>query len=168
MTVSPSSTVCAEPASALGASLSALTLTVTVSTDVLVPSETLSSKVMVEFDCPDCEGTRLKAARRLVRIGGKKIAVISQPDEYFGEMSAITGEPRSASIVSEGRSFVIRYPGDKLPETMEKNPEVAQALFKTFAKRLGETNSTLVKMKAERDKLMYYIHKKKPQPTTSA
>ncbi len=98
-----------------------------------------------------------------VRIGGKKIAVISEPDEYFGEMSAITGEPRSASIVSEGKSFVVRYPGDKLPETMEKSPEVAQALFKTFAKRLSDTNSNLVKMKAEREKMMQYIQKSKQQ-----
>ena len=48
--------------------------------------------------------------------GGKKIAEITQPGEYFGEMAAITKSPRSASVVSRGRSRVKRFPGDKLEE----------------------------------------------------
>lgn len=118
-------------------------------------------EVIIHEGNTDKDFFKLERGAVSVRIGGKKIATISEPNEYFGEMAAITGEARSASIVSEGRSMVVRYPGDKLPETMEKNPEVAQALFRTFAKRLGETNASLVKMKAERDKLMYYIQKKK-------
>jgi type IV pilus assembly protein PilB len=40
---------------------------------------------------------------------GKKIAEITEPGEYFGEMAAISGELRSASIISKreisGKTF---------------------------------------------------------------
>jgi type IV pilus assembly protein PilB len=80
---------------------------------------------------------------------GKKIAEIVQPGEYFGEMSAITGEVRSASIVSKGRATVKRYPGDKLSEIITKYPEVAKHLFKTMATRLSQANSIMVKLAAD-------------------
>jgi len=81
---------------------------------------------------------------------GKKIAEIVQPGEYFGEMSAITGETRSASIVSKGRSKLKRYPGDKLPEIIEKYPDVSNHLFKALAARLSQANSIMVKLAGER------------------
>jgi len=78
--------------------------------------------------------------------GGKKIAEIVQPGEYFGEMAAITGEPRSASILSKGRSQVKRFPGDKLIEIIEKYPEVAKHLFGILAARLHKADQQLVRM----------------------
>jgi len=81
---------------------------------------------------------------------GKKIAEIAQPGEYFGEMSIITGEVRSASIVSKGRCKLKRYPGDKLPEIIEKYPDVSNHLFKALAGRLGQANGIIVKLAAER------------------
>ncbi|MDA8164880.1 MAG: type IV-A pilus assembly ATPase PilB [Desulfobacteraceae bacterium] len=88
----------------------------------------------------------------LVVKDGKKIAEIIQPDEYFGEMSAISGEPRSASIISKGRCKVKRFPGDKLPEIIEKYPEVAKHLFKTLVSRLGQANGIIVKLANDRMK----------------
>lgn len=77
---------------------------------------------------------------------GKKIAEITQPGDYFGEMSAITGEVRSASIVSKGRSTVKRFPGDKLSEIILKYPDVSGHLFKTMASRLSQANAIMVKL----------------------
>lgn len=76
--------------------------------------------------------------------GGKKIAEIVQPGDYFGEMSAFTGELRSASIISKGRSAVKRYPGEKLVEIIEKYPDIAKPLFETLATRLGNTDKRFV------------------------
>ncbi|MFH2092112.1 MAG: type IV-A pilus assembly ATPase PilB [Pseudomonadota bacterium] len=78
--------------------------------------------------------------------GGKMIAEIVQPGDYFGEMSAITGEPRSASIISKGRSKVKRFPGDKLSEVIEKYPDVARHLFGVLAARLDSTDKRFVNM----------------------
>ena len=78
--------------------------------------------------------------------GGKKIAEITEPGDYFGEMSAITGEPRSATIISKGRSMIKRFPGDKLTEVIEKYPDVAKHLFGVLAARLDSTDKRFVNM----------------------
>ena len=78
--------------------------------------------------------------------GGKMIAEITQPGEYFGEMAAITGTSRSASIISKGRSKIKRFPGDKLTEIIEKYPDVAKHLFTVLADRLNETDRKLVSL----------------------
>lgn len=77
---------------------------------------------------------------------GRKLAEITEPGEYFGEMAAISGEPRSASLVSKGRSIIKRFPGDKLPEIIEKYPEVAKHLFETIVGRLDHANKVTVKL----------------------
>ena len=77
---------------------------------------------------------------------GKKIADIVQPGDYFGEMSAVTGEPRSATIVSRGKSTLKRFPGDKLPEIIEHYPDVAKQFFWTLSDRLQRADSMIVKL----------------------
>ena len=77
---------------------------------------------------------------------GKKIAEISQPGAYFGEMAAISGEARSASIISKGRATVRRFPGDKLSEVIENYPDVTKHLFKTMVNRLEHSNEIIMKL----------------------
>ena len=77
---------------------------------------------------------------------GKKIAEIIEPGEYFGEMASVLGEPRSASIISKGRAVIKRFPGDKLPEIIEKYPDVAKHLFEVIAQRLGHANKITIKL----------------------
>jgi len=78
--------------------------------------------------------------------GGKKIAELTEPGEYFGEMAVLSGDPRNASIVSLGRSAIKRYPGDKLYEIIEKYPDVSGHLFRAMASRLHKSNQIIVKL----------------------
>ncbi len=78
--------------------------------------------------------------------GGKKIAELSNSGEYFGEVAAITDEIHSASIVSQGRSIVKRYPGDKIDEMLEKFPDISSHILKTLASRLNATNNIVLKL----------------------
>lgn len=78
--------------------------------------------------------------------GGKKIAELTEPGEYFGEMAAMTGEQRTASIISQGRSTIKRFPGDKIAEVIEKYPDVSMHLFETMTKRLQKSNQIIVKL----------------------
>jgi type IV pilus assembly protein PilB len=77
---------------------------------------------------------------------GRKIAEITQPNAYFGEMSAISGEVRTASIISKGRSTIRRFPGDKLFEVIENYPDVSKHLFKTIVSRLEHSNEIIMKL----------------------
>ncbi|OGP60151.1 MAG: type IV-A pilus assembly ATPase PilB [Deltaproteobacteria bacterium RBG_13_49_15] len=78
--------------------------------------------------------------------GGKVLAHIVQPGEYFGEMTAVTGEPRSASIISNKRSVVRRFPGEKLSEIIEKYPHVAKHLFEVMANRLNQADRQIYRL----------------------
>jgi len=77
---------------------------------------------------------------------GKKIAEITEPGEYFGEMACIMNEARYASIVSIGRCKIKRYPGEKLTELIEKYPDISRKLFKTMAKRLRKTDNIVIQL----------------------
>lgn len=102
--------------------------------------------VIIREENTDIDFFKLVQGGLYVVKSGKKIAEIVQPGEYFGEMSAITGEPRSASIISKGRSTVKRFPGDKLFEVIEKYPDVAKHLFRVLAARLDSSDKRFVKM----------------------
>lgn len=76
----------------------------------------------------------------------KKIAEITEPGEYFGEMAAVSGQPRAASIISNGRSIIKRFPGEKLLELIEKHPEVSRNLFQLIVSRLHKSNDLTIKL----------------------
>ncbi len=83
----------------------------------------------------------LEVMKKDVRIG-----LITKPGEYFGEMSFILGEPRSATIRSVGKSVVEVIPvedGD-LEKLIYENPEVAHKIISALAQRLKQANILLV------------------------
>ncbi|MEA1949524.1 MAG: type IV-A pilus assembly ATPase PilB [Thermodesulfobacteriota bacterium] len=81
---------------------------------------------------------------------GKKIAEIVQPGEYFGEISAITDNPRSETVMSRGNSIVQRFPGDKLPEIIEKYPEITKKILEINADRLNYAHNIIVNIMNKR------------------
>jgi len=78
--------------------------------------------------------------------GPEKIAEISEPNSYFGEMSALMGGKRTATIRSQGKSIVKVFPGDKLWETLENYPDISKQVISTLVNRLEETNRRLVEV----------------------
>jgi len=111
--------------------------------------------VIIREGNKDIDFFKLEQGALHVVKGGKKIAEITQPGEYFGEMAAITNDARSASIISKGRSKVKRFPGDKLGEIIEKYPDVAKHLFSVLADRLNQADKKLVNIHNQ-------IQKKRP------
>jgi len=106
--------------------------------------------VIIREGNKDIDFFKLIQGALIVAKGGKKIAEIVQPGEYFGEMSAIIGEPRSASIISKGRSVIKRFPGNKIYEIIEKYPDVAKHLFEVIAARLNQADKIMVRLIKER------------------
>ena len=77
---------------------------------------------------------------------GRIVGDISQPGEYFGEMSALLDQPRTATIKSRGKSIVKVFPGDKLKETIENYPEIALKIIRSLVIRLTEADKKLSKI----------------------
>lgn len=102
--------------------------------------------VIIQEGNKDRDFFKLIRGKVAVLRAGKKIAEITEPGEYFGEMAAIIEEPRSASIISVGRCTIKRYPGNKLSELIEKYPEVSRHLFRTLVERLHKTDRIVVQL----------------------
>jgi len=102
--------------------------------------------VIIHEGNKDIDFFKLVQGSLIVTKQGKIIAEITQPGEYFGEMATLSGEARSASIMSKGRSVIKRFPGDKLPEIIEKYPDVAKHLFGILASRLDHANKLSIKL----------------------
>jgi type IV pilus assembly protein PilB len=79
----------------------------------------------------------------IITKAGRIVGEISQPGEYFGEMSALLEQPRTASIKSKGKSVVKVFPGDKLRQTIENYPDIAFKIIESLIIRLNEANKRL-------------------------
>ncbi|MGL4209223.1 MAG: Crp/Fnr family transcriptional regulator, partial [Candidatus Adiutrix sp.] len=85
--------------------------------------------------------------------GQTQIAEISQNNTFFGEMSALMGGTRSATIKSQGKSIVKVFPGDKLMEVLEGYPDIAKNMITTLVDRLSATNVRLSEYMMDRMEL---------------
>ncbi len=74
---------------------------------------------------------------------GVQISEISQPGEYFGEMSALLGTPRNATIISKGKSVVKVFPGDKIQETLINYPDISIQIIGSLLQRLNAASKKL-------------------------
>lgn len=102
--------------------------------------------IIIQEGNSDIDFFKLVRGKVAILKGGKKIAEVTEPGEYFGEMAAISKEPRFASVVSVGRTSVTRYPGEKLLDLLERYPEVAKQMFKILVNRLQKTDRMIVKL----------------------
>lgn len=81
---------------------------------------------------------------------GVKVGEISQPGEYFGEMSALLGTARTATIVSNGKSIVKVFPGDKLKETLINYPLISIQIINSLQQRLQTASNKIAMMGEDR------------------
>jgi type IV pilus assembly protein PilB len=77
---------------------------------------------------------------------GRIVGDVSQPGDYFGEMSALLDQPRTATIKSKGKSVVKVFPGDKLNQTIENYPDIALKIIRSLVIRLTEADKKLSKI----------------------
>lgn len=79
--------------------------------------------------------------------GDQEIAVIEEPMSYFGEMAALVGEPRSATIRAKTDCKFVIIPGDKLESIIDVSPLVGKKMLRTLAARLAEANKSWIASK---------------------
>ena len=99
--------------------------------------------LIIKEDNTDDSFYKLIQGRLVVTVNGIQVGEITQPGEYFGEMSAVMNTPRTASVWSKGKSVVKVFPGDKLKETIEKYPDIALKLVSSLTIRLQDASYRL-------------------------
>jgi CRP-like cAMP-binding protein len=82
----------------------------------------------------------------LVTREGKEVGKITQPGEYFGEMSSLLDQRRTATIRSIGKSVVQIFPGDNLESILMGYPDLAKKIIDTLAYRLVEANKKIAEL----------------------
>ena len=71
------------------------------------------------------------------------LANLSEGD-FFGEVSVLTGKPRTATITASRKSELLRLDKDKLETIIEKQPRVLQVLEDFYKKRANHTVEAMV------------------------
>jgi CRP-like cAMP-binding protein len=66
-----------------------------------------------------------------------------QSGGFFGEMSLMTGEPRSATVVAATDTVVYEIAKDEVGEILASRPELAETISKVIAKRRVATEARL-------------------------
>jgi type IV pilus assembly protein PilB len=89
---------------------------------------------------------KLVRGELVVMKGRKILSEITVPGEFFGEVAGIISEPRSATIISRGKSIVERYPGEKIPEIIEKYPDITKKFLEVSAVRLDHAEKIIVNL----------------------
>ena len=108
--------------------------------------EYMDGDVIIQEGNRDNDFFRLVRGKVAILRSSKKIAEITEPGEYFGEMAAILKAPRSATVVSIGRSSIKRFPGGKLDELIAKYPDLAAPIVRSIAERLNKTGHIMVQI----------------------
>jgi small-conductance mechanosensitive channel len=81
---------------------------------------------------------------RVVEASGRELASFGRGG-YFGEMSMLTGQPRSATVLASGECLVLELTADALREAALANPDVLRLISRVVAERRAE----LERQKAE-------------------
>jgi CRP-like cAMP-binding protein len=77
------------------------------------------------------------------REGEKQVLGVLEAGGAVGEMSSLTGELRSATVTALESTLALRIPDATFDELRERRPEVAVALVRVLARRIGEAERAI-------------------------
>jgi CRP-like cAMP-binding protein len=76
-------------------------------------------------------------------VGGTTELERMGPGDFFGELSVIDREPRSATVVAEGSTSCLALASWDLDELLARSPRLAQNLLRGLAGRLRRADARL-------------------------
>lgn len=80
---------------------------------------------------------------------GKLVSVLTPDDMFLGEMSFLLNNKRSASVVSKGRSVLIRISKNDFVNLIKENPHYGIFLARLLAQRLARLNFRTARLNTE-------------------
>ena len=82
-----------------------------------------------------------------VTVGADRRQVaMTEAGGYFGEMSLLTGDPRTATVVARGDCTVLEIGGDTFGAYVRSNPDVIDRLAETAASRRRQLDESRVSL----------------------
>lgn len=109
----------------------------------------VDGELNVIFTDPELFSKGMDAVEKIpvIQEHGKQITVIKGKMVNFGELGAILGEKRTATIVTRIDSVIARIPveGDSFNQTILKNAKLGVNIAVTIAKRLKDINMYIAK-----------------------
>jgi small-conductance mechanosensitive channel len=97
------------------------------------------AEVIVAQDAAGGSMFVVAAGQVAITIGPERREVaLTRAGGYFGEMSLLTGEPRTATVLSRGDSRVIEISGESFRDYVQTHPEVIDELAHAAAARRKE------------------------------
>ncbi len=86
-----------------------------------------------------------------ITINNEKIEVGDfKEDEFFGEMSLLLDEPRSATVIAVEKTEVLGVDRDGFLKKVQEEPEFAWTALKTMAARLKEAHNVISKIEGDK------------------
>jgi small-conductance mechanosensitive channel len=90
------------------------------------------------------ESGRVKVAKAEASLAGTLVDLARLgPGDFFGEMSLLTGEPRSATVTAEDGCEVLVLARQAVQPVLQADPTIAEALSRALAARAAETEAKL-------------------------
>jgi CRP/FNR family transcriptional regulator, cyclic AMP receptor protein len=99
-----------------------------------------AGETVVEESAPGSALFVLLEGRARVEQGGRTVTRFG-PGDFFGEISLLDGEPRSASVVAEETLRCLVLDGRNFRETLDREPLIAMRILREMAVRLRRTQA---------------------------
>ena len=89
-----------------------------------------------------------------VKAGSQPSTVVARlaPPAFFGEMSLLTGEPRSATVRARGEVSVFAISKSTFAAVLAAHPEISEQLAAALAARQAETSGVVGRLREEDDR----------------
>lgn len=84
--------------------------------------------------------------------GGERLITTLRPGEFFGEMSLLAGDPRSATVIAREDTSCLVIASQAFQVVFVENPDLAETLSELLARRLSELNNVKSEAASEKDK----------------
>lgn len=109
-----------------------------------------AGQLILDFDDPsnDVFFVLSGGVRIAVRTPGGRELILQdvQAGGFFGEMAAIDGASRSASVTALHRSRICRMPGALFMIILAESPELSRRMMQMLTARIRETNSRMLEL----------------------
>jgi len=101
-----------------------------------------AGEIIIHQGATDTEVYSMVSGRAEVLVNEKKVGEVGE-NEVFGEMSRLTGKPRSATVRAKTDCDIMVFGGDDFNSLAESNPAALMDIARNLSERLKQLNTAV-------------------------